>query len=120
MHERVRKDLWGYAAEEHYSNQELIKEKYTGIRPAPGYPSCPEHSVKKEIFKALAVDEIGMSLTENYAMIPASSVSGFYFAHADAQYFDVGKIDEDQLLDLATRFNQSIDDFRKMIPTNLK
>ena len=120
MHERVRKDLWGYAAEEHYSNQELIKEKYRGIRPAPGYPSCPEHSVKKEIFKALAVDEIGMSLTENYAMNPASSVSGFYFAHADAQYFDVGKIDEDQLLDLATRFNQSIDDFRKMIPTNLK
>ena len=103
MHQRVRTELWGYAAQENLSNEDLIGEKYQGIRPAPGYPACPDHTVKENMFKVLQADEIGMSLTESMAMVPASSVSGFYIASPHAQYFDVGRLGDDQVSDFAKR-----------------
>lgn len=103
LHERVRTDLWGYATEEHLDNEALIKEQYRGIRPAPGYPACPDHTVKADMFKVLQCDEIGMSLTDSFAMSPAAAVSGFYLAHPDAKYFSVDKIGTDQLEDMAKR-----------------
>jgi len=103
MHERVRKELWGYAASEALSNEQMIDEAYVGIRPAPGYPACPDHLVKEQMFDVLQAHEVGMSLTESMAMLPASSVSGFYIANQNAQYFDVGRIDEDQKIDFARR-----------------
>ncbi|TFW00434.1 methionine synthase [Oxalobacteraceae bacterium OM1] len=103
LHERVRKDLWGYAADEHLSNEELIKEAYKGIRPAPGYPACPEHTVKADVFRELQAEEVGMRVTESFAMVPGASVSGFYFAHPESKYFVVGKIGEDQLEDMVQR-----------------
>ncbi|MFQ6332209.1 methionine synthase [Methylophilus sp. 3sh_L] len=105
MHERVRKDLWGYAADEDLSNEALIKEQYKGIRPAPGYPACPDHTVKAEMFKVLQATEIDMQLTDSYAMIPAAAVSGFYLAHPESRYFSVDKIGNDQLEDMAKRRN---------------
>jgi 5-methyltetrahydrofolate--homocysteine methyltransferase len=119
MHERVRRDLWGYAADEHLTNEELIREKYRGIRPAPGYPACPEHSVKARMFEVLGAAEIGMALTENYAMTPASSVSGFYLAHPQAKYFNVGRIGRDQLEDLARRKQESVDELERWLAANL-
>ncbi len=106
MHERVRQDFWGYAAQEQLSQQDLIAEKYRGIRPAPGYPACPDHTVKNAMFEALQCADIGMSLTESWAMMPAASVSGFYLAHPQAAYFNVGKIAEDQIQDWALRSGQ--------------
>ncbi|MDI9332961.1 MAG: vitamin B12 dependent-methionine synthase activation domain-containing protein [Cytophagales bacterium] len=103
LHHRVRTDLWGYAPNEHLSNEEMIAEKYQGIRPAPGYPACPDHSPKRAMFDLLQCEEIGMELTESLAMTPAASVSGFYLAHPEAVYFNVGKIGEDQLQDRAKR-----------------
>ena len=103
MHQRVRTELWGYASDEHLQNEDLIAEKYTGIRPAPGYPACPDHSVKEAMFDCLQAQEIGMSLTESLAMLPASSVSGFYIANQHAQYFDVGRVGDDQQADFAKR-----------------
>lgn len=103
MHQRVRQELWGYAADESLSNEELIAEKYRGIRPAPGYPACPDHTVKREMFRVLQCEDIGMGLTESLAMTPAASVSGFYMAHPEATYFNVGKIGDDQLKDWAAR-----------------
>jgi len=103
LHKKVRTDLWGYAAGESLSNEELIGEKYQGIRPAPGYPACPDHSVKHDMFALLQCDEIGMEVTESLAMTPAASVSGFYIGHPDAAYFNVGKIGEDQVQALAER-----------------
>jgi 5-methyltetrahydrofolate--homocysteine methyltransferase len=103
LHQRVRQDLWGYAADEGLSNEDLIGEKYQGIRPAPGYPACPDHSVKRAMFDVLRADEIGMGLTESLAMTPAASVSGFYLSHPDARYFVVGRIGEDQAKDVAQR-----------------
>jgi 5-methyltetrahydrofolate--homocysteine methyltransferase len=103
MHQRVRTELWGYVASESLTNDELIQEKYQGIRPAPGYPACPDHLVKKEMFECLSAGEIDMALTESMAMTPASSVSGFYLASPHAQYFDVGRIGEDQQNDFAKR-----------------
>jgi 5-methyltetrahydrofolate--homocysteine methyltransferase len=105
MHERVRKDLWGYAADEDLSNEALIKEQYKGIRPAPGYPACPDHTVKEDMFKVLQATEIDMQLTDSYAMLPAAAVSGFYFAHPESRYFSVDKIGNDQLEDMAKRRN---------------
>jgi 5-methyltetrahydrofolate--homocysteine methyltransferase len=119
MHERVRRDLWGYAAAEHLTNEELIREAYRGIRPAPGYPACPEHSVKARMFEVLGAAEIGMALTENYAMTPASSVSGFYLAHPQARYFNVGRIGRDQLEDLARRKRESVDELERWLAANL-
>jgi 5-methyltetrahydrofolate--homocysteine methyltransferase len=95
--------LWGYAKGEQLDAAALIKEEYRGIRPAPGYPACPEHGVKAPLFGLLRATEIGMSLTENFAMLPAAAVSGFYLAHPEAMYFAVGKIGEDQRADFARR-----------------
>ncbi len=103
LHQRVRTELWGYAPDEALSNEDLIKEAYRGIRPAPGYPACPDHSVKRAMFAVLDAPEIGMGLTESLAMTPAASVSGFYLAHPEAVYFNVGKVGEDQLADYAAR-----------------
>lgn len=119
MHERVRKDLWGYAADENLDKVSLIKEDYQGIRPAPGYPACPDHTVKKDIFTQLKLDEIDMHLTDSFAMIPAASVSGFYFAHPEAQYFSVDKIGDDQLKDMAKRRDVSIEFLKKWLAPNL-
>jgi 5-methyltetrahydrofolate--homocysteine methyltransferase len=103
MHQRVRTEFWGYAPGESLSPEELIAEKYRGIRPAPGYPACPDHTVKREMFRVLRAEDAGMALTESLAMTPAASVSGFYLAHPEAAYFNVGKITEDQLADWARR-----------------
>ncbi|MFM6986628.1 MAG: vitamin B12 dependent-methionine synthase activation domain-containing protein, partial [Hydrogenophaga sp.] len=119
LHHRVRTDLWGYAAGEALSNEELIKEKYQGIRPAPGYPACPDHSVKRAMFALLQADEIGMGLTESLAMTPAASVSGFYLAHPESTYFNVGQIGEDQVADLAARSGVAVDDLRRWIGPRL-
>jgi len=119
LHERVRKDLWGYAASEQLTSEELIKEGYRGIRPAPGYPACPEHAVKRALFDVLGAGEIGMTLTENYAMHPASSVSGFYLAHPQARYFNVGRIGRDQLEDLARRKQEAVSELERWLAPNL-
>ena len=119
MHDRVRKDLWGYQPKE-LSNEEMIGEKYEGIRPAPGYPACPEHTVKEDIFSLLQAKEIGMQLTESMAMHPASSVSGFYFAHPEAKYFSVDKIDNDQLEDMALRRSISVKKLKRWLAPNLR
>ncbi|MCX4190691.1 methionine synthase [Methylophaga sp. OBS3] len=106
MHERVRKELWGYKADEQLDNEALIDEKYQGIRPAPGYPACPDHTEKDLLWQLLDVEQrIGMTLTESYAMLPTAAVSGFYFAHPDSRYFGLGKITEDQVKDYAQRKN---------------
>ncbi|MBC5763856.1 methionine synthase [Ramlibacter albus] len=119
LHERVRKDLWGYAADETLSNEELIGEKYLGIRPAPGYPACPDHSVKRDMFRVLQAEEVGMSLTESLAMWPAASVSGFYLSHPSSTYFNVGKVGDDQLQDLAQRRGESVEDLQRLLAPNL-
>jgi 5-methyltetrahydrofolate--homocysteine methyltransferase len=103
LHHRVRTDLWGYASDEALSHDDMVAEKYRGIRPAPGYPACPDHSAKTDLFRVLHCEDIGMALTESLAMTPAASVSGFYIAHPGAVYFNVGKIGEDQLHDMAQR-----------------
>ncbi|TAK87743.1 MAG: methionine synthase [Aquabacterium sp.] len=103
LHERVRREFWAYAADEALSNEDLIAERYKGIRPAPGYPACPDHLVKTDLFRVLSAGEAGIQLTESLAMLPAASVSGFYLAHPDATYFNVGKIGADQLSDWAAR-----------------
>ena len=119
LHERVRRDLWGYVPAEALTNEQLVKETYRGIRPAPGYPACPEHSVKRDVFEALRAEEIGMVLTENYAMSPASSVSGFYFSHPQSKYFNVGRIGRDQLEDLAKRKSEAVSDLERWLAPNL-
>jgi 5-methyltetrahydrofolate--homocysteine methyltransferase len=120
LHERVRREYWGYAVEESFSNEELIQEKYKGIRPAPGYPACPDHLEKKTLWKLLEVEEtIGVQLTESLAMWPASSVSGYYFAHPEAQYFGLGKIKTDQLVSYSERRGISLDEARKWLNPNL-
>jgi len=119
MHERVRTDLWGYVADEKLSNEALIKEEYVGIRPAPGYPACPEHTVKADLFKALQADEIGMQLTESFAMYPGAAVSGFYFSHPESKYFVVGKIGQDQLDDMAKRRGLPKDEVERYLAPNL-
>jgi 5-methyltetrahydrofolate--homocysteine methyltransferase len=119
MHQRVRKDLWGYAADESLSTTELIAEKYQGIRPAPGYPACPDHSAKRAMFEVLQCDEIGMALTESLAMTPAASVSGFYLAHPQARYFNVGRIGEDQVQDLAQRQGVEVKELQRLLAPNL-
>ncbi|KQY19091.1 methionine synthase [Massilia sp. Root133] len=119
MHERVRTDLWGYVADEKLSNEALIKEEYVGIRPAPGYPACPEHTVKADLFKTLQADEIGMQLTESFAMYPGAAVSGFYFSHPESKYFVVGKIGPDQLEDMAKRRGMAKDELERYLAPNL-
>ena len=119
MHHRVRTDLWGYAVDEILTNDQMIHEEYRGIRPAPGYPACPAHEVKKDLLRVIGSEDIGMTLTESMAMNPASSVSGFYLAHPQARYFNVGKLSTDQIEDLAQRRGESIDDVRRQLSSSL-
>jgi 5-methyltetrahydrofolate--homocysteine methyltransferase len=115
MHARVRREFWGYAPSETLDNEAMIAEQYVGIRPAPGYPACPDHLVKRDLFAALKADEIGMTVTESLAMLPAASVSGFYIAHPDSRYFSVGKIDRDQVEDFARRNALAITDAERAL-----
>jgi 5-methyltetrahydrofolate--homocysteine methyltransferase len=119
LHRKVRTDLWGYAAGEALSSADLIAEKYQGIRPAPGYPACPDHSAKQAMFELLQCQDIGMGLTESLAMTPAASVSGFYIAHPEAQYFNVGKVGDDQVQDLAQRSGVQVKDLQRLLAPNL-
>lgn len=120
LHERARKEFWGYQSSENLSNEELIREKYQGIRPAPGYPACPDHTEKVTLFEMLNVEEnIGLSLTENLAMYPAAAVSGWYFAHPDSKYFGLGKIEKDQVEDYAKRKGISLEEAEKWLSPNL-
>jgi 5-methyltetrahydrofolate--homocysteine methyltransferase len=119
LHLKVRKDIWGYASDENLSNQDLIAENYKGIRPAPGYPACPDHLEKPTIWNILNVEEnIGVKLTESMAMWPASSVSGYYFAHPESKYFGLGKIKKDQIEDYAKRRNISLEQAEKWLAPN--
>ena len=116
MHIRVRKEFWGYQPEEALSNEELIKERYVGIRPAPGYPACPDHTEKATLFSVLdATNNTGIALTEHFAMTPAASVSGFYFSHPESQYFAIGKIDKDQVESLAERKNMPLSELERWL-----
>ncbi|MCY0389073.1 methionine synthase [Robbsia sp. Bb-Pol-6] len=115
LHQRVRRELWGYAADEQLPNEALIQEAYRGIRPAPGYPACPDHLVKRDMFTTLRCEEIGMSVTESLAMLPAASVSGFYLSHPDSTYFSVGKIAEDQVADFGARMGIGEADARRAL-----
>jgi len=120
MHELVRKDYWGYAADEELSNEDLIKEEYAGIRPAPGYPACPDHTEKDTLFALLGAEEkIGLKLTESFAMYPTAAVSGFYFAHPQSRYFGLGKITKDQVEEYAVRKNMSLEDTERWLSPNL-
>jgi 5-methyltetrahydrofolate--homocysteine methyltransferase len=116
LHERVRKEFWGYANDEHFSNEELIKESYSGIRPAPGYPACPDHTEKYKLFQLLGGQEAtGITLTESLAMYPASSICGWYFAHPQSQYFGIGKIQKDQVEDYARRKGMPVEEVEKWL-----
>jgi 5-methyltetrahydrofolate--homocysteine methyltransferase len=119
LHQHVRTELWGYAPDENLSNEDLIKERYRGIRPAPGYPACPEHSLKPLLMELLGSGPAGIRLTESFAMLPASAVSGFYFAHPDSAYFGVARIGQDQLEDYATRRGVDIDTAARWLRPNL-
>jgi 5-methyltetrahydrofolate--homocysteine methyltransferase len=119
LHQHVRENLWGYAATEHLSNVDLIRESYSGIRPAPGYPACPDHSLKPLLFSLLGADPAGVTLTDNFAMLPASAVSGFYFGHRDSQYFGVAKIGQDQLADYADRRGVDVETATRWLRPNL-
>lgn len=120
LHEEVRKDVWGYASDENLSNDELIKESYKGIRPAPGYPACPDHTEKVTLFNLLNATEItGVSLTESLAMMPAASVSGWYFAHPKSKYFGVGKITEEQVKDIAERKGKSYEEMERWLSSSM-
>jgi 5-methyltetrahydrofolate--homocysteine methyltransferase len=115
----VRRELWGYAADEALDTAALVREEYRGIRPAPGYPACPDHAVKAPLFELLQAPAVGITITENHAMLPAASVSGFYLAHPDARYFAVGRIGEDQLADYARRAGIPLDAARRRLAPNL-
>lgn len=119
LHERVRKELWGYAKNENLGNDELIAEKYDGIRPAPGYPACPDHTEKKLLFELLDANKVGITLTESYAMYPGAAVSGFYFSHPGSKYFGLGKIAKDQVEDYAKRKNMRVEEVEKWLAPNL-
>ena len=118
LHEQVRKDFWGYDAAETLSNEDLIWEKYAGIRPAPGYPACPDHTEKLKLFTMLnATENVGITLTESLAMNPPASVCGWYIAHPDSHYFGLGKIKQDQLTDYAARKGMSLEEATKWLRT---
>ena len=120
LHEKVRKEIWGYAADENLDKVDLIEEEYKGIRPAPGYPACPDHLEKPTIWKLLDVEkQIGVKLTESMAMWPASSVSGYYFANPESKYFGLGKIKEDQVIDYAKRRSISTEMAMKWLNPNI-
>jgi 5-methyltetrahydrofolate--homocysteine methyltransferase len=120
MHERVRRELWGYARDEALTNEQLVQEAYQGIRPAPGYPACPDHTEKQILFDLLdAETRTGIRLTESYAMTPAAAVSGWYFWHPEAKYFGVGKIGRDQVEDYARRKGMTVETVERWLAPNL-
>ncbi len=119
LHGKVRKEYWGYTAGESIELNDVLREKYRGIRPAPGYPACPDHSEKRKIFDLLKAENLGIKLTENYAMFPAATVSGYYFAHPAAKYFNTGKLLPDQLEDYARRKGVTVAFLRKIMPNNM-
>ncbi|MBP6361292.1 MAG: methionine synthase, partial [Aeromonas sp.] len=120
LHEQVRKVHWGYAPDEALSNEDLIRENYRGIRPAPGYPACPEHTEKGSIWELLGVEQaIGMKLTESYAMWPGAAVSGWYFSHPDSKYFAVAQIQQDQVEDYAARKGMTLAEAERWLGPNL-
>ena len=119
LHELVRKEYWGYIPEENLSLDDLLKVKYQGIRPALGYPACPEHSEKENLFNLLKAPEVGIILTEHFAMYPNASVSGEFFVHPESRYFSLEKVGKDQIEDYAQRKNQTVDFVEKFLPTNL-
>ena len=119
LHERVRTEYWGYAADEDLDNEALIKERYDGIRPAPGYPACPDHTEKKTLWRLLDVDEIGIELTEGMAMWPGAAVSGWYFGHPDSQYFVVGRLGKDQVEHYAERKGWTMKEAERWLGPNL-
>ncbi|HPH47209.1 MAG TPA: vitamin B12 dependent-methionine synthase activation domain-containing protein, partial [Chryseolinea sp.] len=120
LHEKVRREFWGYAKNESLSNDEMIEEKYQGIRPAPGYPACPDHTEKKILFEILdAEKQAGIKLTESYAMYPASSVSGFYFSNPESKYFGLGKIEKDQVVEYAERKGMKLEEIERWLAPNL-
>ena len=121
LHERVRRELWGYAGDEHLSNAELIAERYQGIRPAPGYPACPDHTEKRTIFELLEAEtNAGIRLTESFAMLPGASVSGYYFWNPASHYFGLGRIERDQLEDYAARKGIAVDEAERWLRPNLR
>ena len=119
LHHKVRKEYWGYAKDENLSIDEMIHEGYMGIRPAPGYPAWPEHSEKETIFSLLNANKSGITLTESYSMYPAASVSGYYFAHPDSQYFAISRISKQQVEDYAARKNLTVKEVEKLLASNL-
>jgi 5-methyltetrahydrofolate--homocysteine methyltransferase len=120
MHERVRKEFWGFAAAENLSNPEMIKEEYRGIRPAPGYPACPDHTEKRLLWELIEPDmNAGITLTENFAMLPTASVSGFYFSHPEARYFGTGKLARDQIKDYAKRKGMEVEEVERWLAPTL-
>jgi 5-methyltetrahydrofolate--homocysteine methyltransferase len=120
MHERVRREFWGYAADEDLDNEALIKERYVGIRPAPGYPACPDHTEKQKLWELLDVTEhTGIELTDGMAMWPGASVSGWYFSHPQSQYFVVGRVGKDQVEDYARRKGMTLREAERWLSPNL-
>jgi 5-methyltetrahydrofolate--homocysteine methyltransferase len=120
FHERVRRELWGYAAAEALTNEQLVREEYRGIRPAPGYPACPDHTEKRKLWELLEVERnAGIRLTESYAMYPTAAVSGWYIAHPEARYFAIGKIDREQVEDYARRKGWSLEEAQRWLAPNL-
>jgi 5-methyltetrahydrofolate--homocysteine methyltransferase len=119
LHAKVRREFWGYASEERLNNDDMIAEKYRGIRPAPGYPACPDHTEKEILFRLLDAEKTGIILTESFAMYPASSVSGFYFANTESKYFGLGKIEKDQVIEYAARKGMSVEEIEKWLSPNL-
>jgi 5-methyltetrahydrofolate--homocysteine methyltransferase len=120
MHKKIRKEIWGYAADEDLDNEDLIREEYRGIRPAPGYPACPEHTEKRTLWELLDVEEnAGITLTESCAMSPGAAVSGYYFSHPDSRYFGVAEIGRDQVSDYAERKGMTLEEAEKWLSPNL-
>lgn len=116
LHEKVRREIWAYAADEQFSNEDLINERYVGLRPAPGYPSCPDHTEKQKLFALIDAEKYtGIRLTESYAMYPAASVSGWYFSHPKAKYFPLGKIYKDQVISYAQRKGMTVQEIEKWL-----
>jgi 5-methyltetrahydrofolate--homocysteine methyltransferase len=116
MHERVRKEFWGYDAAENLDNQQLIEEEYKGIRPAPGYPACPDHTEKGTLWQLLQPDKhIGLNITESFAMFPTAAVSGWYFSHPDSKYFGLGQISKDQVEDYAERKGMGLEEAERWL-----
>jgi 5-methyltetrahydrofolate--homocysteine methyltransferase len=120
LHAKVRKEYWGYASGERISNEQMIKEEYDGIRPAPGYPACPDHTEKQTIFELLDAEKVaGIKLTDSFAMYPASSVSGYYFANAESKYFGLGKIEKDQVVEYSVRKGMALEEMERWLSPNL-